>query len=182
MNSNDIKTPKQNLKDGQRAYKAGQYEKAARAFAGAAEGFQVAGKILEAAEMRNNQSVALLQANQPEQAKQAAEGTAQIFAEAGDRKRQALALGNLAAAEEELGELQTALETYTQSAKILQEIDAPDEYAHIMKAISALKLRQKNPIGALASMELGLESVEKPSLKQKLVKKMLKIPSNFLGK
>lgn len=179
INPDDIKTPQENEQDGKRAYQAGEYEQAARDFAGAAEGFQVAGDTLKAAEMRNNQSVALLHADLPEEAKQAVEGTEQIFAQAGDRKRQALSLGNLAAAQEELGELQLALETYTQSAEILQKMEAQDEYAQVMKAISALKLRLKNPLGALVSMEAGIESMEKPTWKQRLVKRLLKIPFDF---
>ncbi|MBS1249148.1 MAG: hypothetical protein MAG431_00721 [Chloroflexi bacterium] len=179
INPDDVKTPQENEQDGKRAYQAGEFEQAARAFAGAAEGFQVAGDTLKAAEMRNNQSVAFLQADLPEEAKRVVEGTAQIFAQADDPKRQALALGNLAAAMEGMGELRTALVTYTQSAEILQEIGAQEEYAHVMKSISALKLRLKNPLGALASMDEGMEAIGSPNWKQRLVKRLLKIPFNF---
>ncbi len=179
MNLDDIKTPRENAQDGQRAYQAGEYEKAARSFAGAAGGFQVAGDALEAAEMRNNQAVALIQAGSAEQALQAVEGTEAIFAQADDPHRQAMAIGNRASALEELGELQTALATYTRSAEIFQEIGAQEEYAQIMKSISALKLRQRNPLGALASMGDGLEAFERPTWKQRLVKRLLKIPFNF---
>ena len=81
---NDVKIPQESAKDGKRAYQAGEYDTAARAFAGAAEGFSVASDEIEAAEMRNNQAVALLQGGRPEAALQALEGTDDIFAQAGD--------------------------------------------------------------------------------------------------
>ena len=179
INLENIKTPQENALDGQNAYQSGEYEKAARAFAGAAEGFQIAGDTLKAAEMRNNQTVSLLQAGHPEQALKAVEGTEQVFAQAGDLHRQAMTIGNRASALEDLGELQTALVEYTHSADIFQQIGAREEFAQIMKSISALKLRQKNPLGALASMQDGLENLEHPNLKQRLVKRLLKIPFNF---
>lgn len=179
-NMDNIKTPKENEKDGKRAYQAKEYDKAARAFEGAAEGFFVAGDQLTAAEMRNNQAVALLQDDRPKEALKALEGTEDIFSEAGDKQRQAMALGNRASTLEELGELEKALTTYQESAKIFQEISAQEEYAQIMQFISGIKLRLKNPMGALASMQNGLDNVERPNLKQRLVKRLLKMPNNFL--
>ena len=129
--------------------------------------------------MSNYQAVALIQAGHPNQALQAVEGTDDTFAQAGDLKRQAMALGNQASALEDLGELQTALATYTRSAGIFQQIGAQEEYAQVMKSISTLKLRQRNPLGALASLQDGLETLERPNAKQRLVSRLLKIPFNF---
>ena len=67
---------------------------------------------LLAAEMSNNESVALLQAGQPGRALEAARGTDALFASASDPKRQAMALGNQAAALDALGRSDEALETY----------------------------------------------------------------------
>lgn len=179
IDPDDIKTPQENAHDGQSAYQSEEYEKAAHYFARAAESFQIAGETLKAAEMRNNQSVAWLQAGHPEQALNVVEGTEQVFAQAGDLHCQAMAIGNRASALEDLGELQTALVDFTQSADIFQQIGARDEYAQVMKSISALKLRQRNPLGALASLQDGLETLERPNWKQRLVKRLLKIPFNF---
>ena len=50
------------VSQGKKAFDARQFDQAAQAFTEAAEGYQALGDALNAAEMRNNLSVALLQA------------------------------------------------------------------------------------------------------------------------
>lgn len=69
--------------------------------------------------MANNCSVAYLKAGNAAAALEAVTGTDAIFAEKGDRLRQAMALGNQAAALEGLNQLDAAIGSYNQSAELL---------------------------------------------------------------
>ena len=83
---------------GKEAFQQGNFEKAVALFEQAAEAHHKAENPLDAAEALNNLSVALLQLERAEEALQAADGTDRIFEEEGDVLRQAMALGNQAAA------------------------------------------------------------------------------------
>jgi len=128
--------------EGKRAFEEGNYEDAARLFSEAAEALAAAGKPLDAAEAKNNLSVALLMAERPEDALNAAKGTDVIFEEAGDFRRQAMALGNQAAALEALHRLDEALAAYERSAERFADAGESDLRATVMKSIAAIRLRR----------------------------------------
>lgn len=172
--------PREWIAAGKKAYGAGDYAAAAEAYAGAAEALREGGQELDAAEMDNNRAVSLLQIDQAAGAREAVRGTAELFAAAGDRKRQAVALANTAAAEEALGEKERALDLYQQSADLLAEIGEDQLRAEVMKAISSLQLRERDTLGALFSMRQGLAEVENPTLVQRLLKRLLELPAKFL--
>jgi tetratricopeptide (TPR) repeat protein len=132
--------------------------------------------------MANNQSVALLQSGSANAALEVVSGTEEIFAEAGDRRYQALALGNKAAALEELGSLEEAAEAYEDSANILKELGENDLRASVMQSLSALQLKQGRQLQALATMKSGLENVQRPNPKQRVAKKILQIPFDFMNR
>lgn len=154
------------------------YGPAASAFQAAAEAYEQAGDPQMAAEMRNNQSVALLKAGEPEGALAACEGTEAVFAEAEDHYRQALALGNQAAALQEMKSYEEAESRYRQSAEILDSLGEHELRADVMRSISEIQLRTGRQLAAVASMHAGLEGVKKPTFKQRLVKKLLEMPFN----
>lgn len=173
-------SPQEWIAAGKKAYAAGNFAAAAKAYAGAAEALREGGQELDAAEMDNNRAVSLLQIDQAEGAREAVRGTDQIFAAAGDVKRQAVALANTAAAEEGLGEKEQALKLYRQSADLLAELGEDQLHAEVMKAISSLQLRERDTLGALFSMRQGLAEVENPTLVQRLLKRLLELPAKFL--
>jgi hypothetical protein len=51
-----------------------------------------------------------------------------------------------------------------------------------MQSISALQLRTGRQLQAVASMYAGVENIEKPTLKQRLLKRILGIPIQILNK
>jgi hypothetical protein len=75
--------------------------------------------------MSSNRSVALLQAGDAREALQAAQGLERVFALAGDTRRQAMALGNEAAALDALNQNKVALEKYQQCAELLKQAGDP---------------------------------------------------------
>ena len=175
-------TIEQLKKEADRAYKSKDYLAAAKSYTAAADGYTHIDEQLQAAEMHNNASVAYLQGDQPGKALESAQDTDQVFANAGDLRRQAIALGNQAAAYEALNQLEAAVQAYQESSKLLKEIGDHELRPTVMQSLSAVQLRLGQQMDALVTMQAGLEEIEKPNLKQKLVKKILRSPFSYFNR
>ncbi len=175
-------TPEQLTEEGKTAYQRGDYVSAGKAYQAAAQGYREVGEHLTSAEMLNNASVAFLQAGEAETALQLVEGTDSQFAAANDPRRQGIALGNRGAALEALGRLSEAAEAYRQSAALLKQAGEIEFYGRVMQSLSALQLRTGRQLEALATMNAALEGIPKPSLKQRLLKRLLQTPYKLLGR
>jgi tetratricopeptide (TPR) repeat protein len=173
-------TPKQIADQAQSEYRQKKYMEAANTYLAAARVYQDNGDTLSSAEMLNNASVSHLQADDPQAALDAVSGTAEIFAEAGDLRRQGLALGNLGSALEALDRLEEAAQMYQRSGEILQEAGEHQLRANVMQSLSALQLRTGRQLEALVSMQSGLETIERPNPKQRFLKKLLRVPYKFI--
>ena len=163
-------------------YRAGKFKQAAEGFSQAAAFYLDKGEKLLAAEMRNNQSVALLKSKKPHLALEAVQGTDQVFLEAGDLLKQGMALANQATALQEMGEKQKAIDDFNRAAEIFQQNGEKEMYLQTKQSVSALKMKTRNVIGALFSMQEGLDELEKPNLRQRLLRSLLKIPQNLINK
>ena len=157
----EILTPQQLAEEGSKAFQKGQYENAANSFAAAAEGYSAAGKPLDSAEMKNNQSVALLKAGDAQAAYDAVAGTDSIFQGAGDTRRQGFATGNEASALEALNRLDEAAQKYQRSADLLEKAGEDQMRATVLQSLSLLQLRQGKTIDAAYSMQSGAAGVKK---------------------
>lgn len=164
------------------AFQSGRFEDAAQLYMNASARYKAGQDALMAAEMANNASVAYLKQNQAEQAHQAASGTPEVFALGQDLRREGLAHGNLAAALEGLGRLDEALQAYEKSAELLKAAGDLDTRLYVMQALSALQLRTGKQFQAVATMQAGLEGVSRPSPKQRLLKKLLELPTRLLNR
>ena len=169
-------------KEANKLYAARKYQQASHTYSQSADHYLVQGHKVRAAEMRNNQCVALLQAKHPGDALSAVRGTALIFEAAGEKLNQAMAYANEATALKDLGKKPEAIEMFAKAAELLRQMNESEMYLEVMQSISALKFKSGNIIGALYSMQEGLIQVEKPNLKQKLFLKLLKIPQNLMEK
>jgi tetratricopeptide (TPR) repeat protein len=167
--------------EGKKAYEKGDFLESARAYEAAAESYAANGDPLTAAEMRNNSSVAYLQGEDLNAAFSAVEGTPEIFEAAGDTLRQGMAYGNLGAVYEAQEKYEDAIDAYSRSADLLGEAGDNDLRLNVMKSLSAVKMREGRHLEALAAMQSGLEDIEKPTVKQSFLKKLLGMPNKFLG-
>ncbi|MFC2064899.1 hypothetical protein ACFLXB_07370 [Chloroflexota bacterium] len=156
-----------------KAYQQKKYLEAGSLFEKAAEGFLNDNDPVMAAEMKNNQSVALLQAGKANESLQAAQGTDLVFAQAEDKKRQAKARANMGAAHSELGQQKEAVKAFQESAAILKELGESELRADVMRSLSILKIKQGEFTNAVMDMQDGLVDIKKPSLKQRILKKLL---------
>lgn len=170
------------VKRAQDAFDNSKFDEAALVFMEAAALCRANQDAPGAAEMANNASVAYLKQNQAEKAYQVALGTPEVFAQVMDSRREGLAHGNLASALEALGRVDEALQAYEKSADLLKLAGDLDTRLYVMQALSALQLRTGKQFQAVATMQAGLEGVSRPSLKQRLLKKLLELPTRLLNR
>lgn len=166
--------PAQLSEQGRLAFGERRFEEAAGLFRQAAEGFASGRDGLMAAEMKNNLSVALLQGGSPQDALDAALGTDMIFAEANDLKRQAMALGNQAAALEALGRLDEALEKYDHSADLFGKAGEGDLRSLVLKSAAAIKFKTGKFSDSAYKMLGALDAKDKPSIFERILKFFLR--------
>ncbi len=174
--------PEQIITQAKTAYQDEDFTHAAELFKSAEDVYTAAGDRLNAAEMANNRSVALLKGGSASSALEAGEGTYAVFAQAGDVKRQAMALANKAAALEGLKKYSEALQLYEQSSDLLKGIGEKELRAYVLKSISAIQLRQGNRLEAVASMDAALDNQPNPGVKDRFVKRLIQWVYRLLGR
>jgi tetratricopeptide (TPR) repeat protein len=167
--------PGQLAEQGKQAFAAKEFDQAASFFTQAASAYAALEDALNAAEMKNNLSVALLQADKAKAALDAAAGTDQVFAQAGDVKRQAMAFGNQAAAFEALKKLDQALEAYERSAALFAEAGETEMRSIVLQSAAAIKLRRGKMMDSALSMIGSVEATKKPNLLQRFLRFLLRI-------
>jgi tetratricopeptide (TPR) repeat protein len=178
---NDISLA-QMLVNAKSAYEAEEFEQAAQWYERASHEYTILNDPLQAAEMANNRSVAILRSGDPQNAFSVAKGTDQIFAQAGDQHRQAMALGNQAAALEAMGQIDQAIQYYQRSNDLLKQLNDQPLRAYVLQSLSGLYLRRRRYLDSLVVMEAALEIKENLSLREKLLKKLLQVVSKLLGR
>jgi len=125
--------------------------------------------------MKNNQSVALLQAGNAKGALQATEGTEEIFKKANDLKRQGIAVSNHAAALEGLRKWDEALVEYDRAASILELAGEGDMHSMVRKTAANIKLKRGRISESQMDVYDSLRLVEKPTITQRIMKFLMRI-------
>jgi tetratricopeptide (TPR) repeat protein len=161
--------------DGKEEYQKGNFLAAADLFLQSAQSYSSAKDELNAAEMRNNQSVALLQAGKAKEALQATQGTEEIFQAAGDIRRQGIAVSNRAAALEGLKKWKEALAEYDRAASLFEQIGEGDMHSIVRKAAANINLKRGHLVDSQMDVYDSLRLVEKPTLTQRFLKFLMKI-------
>jgi len=167
--------PIQLVEKGKTEYAQGNYGAAADLFAQAAQAYTESQDDLNAAEAKNNQSVALLQAGKAQEALQATDGTEEIFQKAGDVKRQGYAVGNRAAALEGMKKYQDAIAEYERAATLLEQAGDGDMHSVVRKAAANLHLKHGRITAAQMDVYDSLRLVEKPNFTQRILKFLKRI-------
>ena len=168
-------TPITLAEEGKKTYEQGNYLAAADLFLQAAQAYAVAQDELNAAEMKNNQSVALLQAGKAKEALQATDDTEQVFEKAGDIKRQGIAVSNRAAALEGLRNWKEALAEYDRAASLFEQIGEGDMHSIVRKAAAGINLKRGHLSDSQMDVFDSLRLVEKPTLLQRIMKFLVRM-------
>jgi tetratricopeptide (TPR) repeat protein len=161
--------------DGKREYETGNYKAAAALFSEAAQAYTSTQDELSAAEMKNNESVAWLQAGKAKQALQATDGTEEVFQKAGDTRRQAIAVSNRAAALEALRKWKDALAEYDRAASLFEEVGEGDMHSMVRKAAAGINLKRGHVVDSQMDVFDSLRLVEKPTFSQRIIKFFMRI-------
>jgi len=169
--------PQHFVDQGKQAFAAEEYDQAASFFTQAASAYEALDDALNAAEMKNNLSVALLQAGKAQAAFDAAAGTDEVFAQAEDIKRQAMAVGNQASALEALKKTDQALDAYERSAALFAEAGDGEMRSIVLQSAAALKLKRGKVMDSALSMIGSVESTPKPNLLQRFLRFLLRLRS-----
>jgi tetratricopeptide (TPR) repeat protein len=167
--------PQQLAEQGKQAFAAKQFDQAASCFTEAASAYEALDDTLNAAEMKNNLSVALLQAGNAQAAYEAATSTDEVFAQAGDLKRQAMAYGNQASALEAMKKFDQALQAYEKSAALFAEAGETEMRSMVLQSAATIELRRGKVSDSALSMIGSVESTKKPNLLQRFLKLILRI-------
>lgn len=168
-------TPLTLAEEGKKAYEQQNFLAAADLFLKAAHAYASAMDELNAAEMKNNQSVALLQAGKAKDALQATEGTEEIFHKAGDLKRQGIAVSNRAAALEGMRKWKEALAEYDRAASLFEQAGEGDMHSIVRKAAANVNLKRGRIVDSQMDVYDSLRLVEKPTLTQRFMKFLMRI-------
>lgn len=160
--------------EGKQAFQSGQLEAAADSFRAAAQAYSSAHDDLSAAESKNNLSVALLQLGKSQESLEVALGTDDIFAKAGDLKRQGMALGNQAAALEALKRFDEALAAYEHSASVFADAGESDLRAMVLKSAAGIKLKKGRVSESVFKMIGSLEAKQNPSIFDRILRAVVR--------
>jgi tetratricopeptide (TPR) repeat protein len=171
----DQPNPSSLADQGKQDYEKGKYLAAADLFSQAAQAYASVQDELNAAEMKNNQSVALLQAGKAREALQATDGTEEIFQKAGDLKRQGISISNRAAALEGLKRWDEALSEYDRAASLFEEIGEGDMHSIVRKATANINLKRGRITNTQMDVYDSLRLVEKPTLTQRFMKFLMRV-------
>ena len=160
--------------EGKRLYERGEYDQAAGLFQRAADGYTSERNALLAAEMKNNMSVSLLRAGKANEALKAALGTDEVFAAASDKKRQAMALGNQAAALDALHRPGEALDAYGRAESLFAELGEGDMLALVKKSMAAIRLKRGDVLQSALKMAGSVEAKSHPSFFDRILRFLLR--------
>jgi tetratricopeptide (TPR) repeat protein len=172
-------SPQQSTQNGLAHFQAGNFSAAKDDFLHAIDGFTLIDDKLSIAEINNNLSTVYLKLGDAQVAWKAVDGTDVVFENAGDTRRQALALGNQAAVLEALGKLAQAVEKYEACADLLKQVGDRDNRAVVLQALSQLQLRMGRQLEAITSMQIALDNKPKLSLRERVLNKLLAISSRI---
>lgn len=166
--------PSELAAQGNQAFKNKKFLEAAELFSQAAQGFNQNHAELLAAEMKNNMSVALLQAGKPQESLEAVLGTDIIFEGLKDIKRQGLAFGNQGAALEALKRYDEAIFVYERSAELFAQAGEGDLAAMVIKSSAGIKLKTGKITDSAIKMIGALDVKENPSFFERILRTLLR--------
>ncbi len=159
--------------EGMKLYRAGRYEEAAAKFAEAQQGFANEGNQKEVAECANNRGVCWRQAAKFEEATAAFEEARPLFQSLNDSMGEGQVVGNLAALVESQGDKQQAAQLYLEAIDLFNKAGAKDYAKDTYTALSKLKLKQRDVVGAMTAFDSGLEQLDKPNLIERMARKII---------
>jgi tetratricopeptide (TPR) repeat protein len=113
------------------------------------------------------------QAAKFEEATAAFEEARPLFQSLDDAVGEGQVVGNLAALVESQGDKQHAAELYQEAIDLFTRAGAKDYVKDTFTALSKLKLKQRDVVGAMTALDSGLEQLDKPNLIERMARKII---------
>jgi tetratricopeptide (TPR) repeat protein len=162
-------------------YQAGAYQEAVEAFAQAKAAYQQAGDQGNAAEMLNNQGVAYRMLRRWDDAQAAFEEAQTLFAAVGDENRRAQATANLGMLAQSRGQTRQAATYLEQAADVFRAQGDRLRESDVRRAQSAVYLKQRRWLDALAAYSAALDCAPRLSLGQRFLRWLFRLPLRLLA-
>jgi tetratricopeptide (TPR) repeat protein len=163
-----------NLQDaGLKLYRDGQYEEAAAKFIEAQQAYGAANDQVNAAECANNRGVCWRQAAKWDEATAAFTEARSMFQALSDVKGEGQVVGNLAALADSQNDKDRAADLYLESIDLLEKAGAKDLAKDSYTALSRLRLKRRDFMGAIGAYDAGLDEIDKPNVMQRVVRRIL---------
>ena len=159
--------------EGIKLYHDGRYEEAAAKFVEAQAIFTAANDSKNAAEAANNRGVCWRQATKWDEAAAAFNEARPLFQTANDVVGEAQVIGNLAALADSQGDKERAEQLYQEAIEIFEKAGEKQLAKDTYTALSKLRLKQRNVLGAMTALDAGLEQLDKPNLIERMARKIL---------
>lgn len=141
--------------EGLRLFQAGAYDEAVAAFEAAKTAYADADDAAGQGEMLNNIGVIRRLQGKRELAQSALTEAITLFVQAGDRNRQAQALGNLGDVYATKDRVEAA-RCYSDAAQLFAEDGDREKQSQVLRALSLMRLRQGRFLDAMMRMEESL--------------------------
>lgn len=167
--------------EGLRLFQEGLYEEAVAKFEKAQEMFTDEGDQIEAAEMMNNLGVIYRMQGQWDEAIAALVDAKAAFVRLGDHSREAQTLGNLGGLYASKGERDKAQGCLRQAADIFAELGDEQRRGETLLALGVQEWRTGEHSDGLATYEVGLDTLEKPTVSQKALRSLLRLRNRVLS-
>ena len=90
-----------------------------------------------------------------------------------DLKGEGQVVGNLGALADSQNDKDKAAELYLEAIDLLEKAGAKDLAKDTYTALSRLRLKRRDFMGAISAFDAGIDEIEKPSLMQRVARKIL---------
>jgi tetratricopeptide (TPR) repeat protein len=155
-------------------FQAKKYKEAAQGFRSCVSALEKSGDSLDLAEARNNLCVALIHAGEAEEALSVVTGTDEVFAKAGDGRRQGMALANRANALESLKRYDEAIAAYESARDCLRACGEKKLLAITLRSLSDLQMKTGRQYQAVATLQDAYEQNPDGKIKNKFFSQGIK--------
>ena len=176
-----MSTAKEFQDQGVKLYEQQDYEAAARMFRQAQEAYEAVGQGDMAAEMQTNIGLVHRALGEYQQALDIMQIALNTFRERNDAFRGAQVIGNMGGVYSELNDKEQAYNCYRQAADTFQELSEKKLYGETLIAMAKLQVRDGKIMAGAATYEVGLEQLDKLTVRQKVLKNLIGLRNRLTG-
>jgi len=169
------------MHSGMQLYRQGHFEEAAARFAEAQSAFATEANVKEMAEAANNRGVCWRQAAHWDEAYAAFGEARAAFQSIQDAAGEGQVVGNLGALADSQSRPDQAITYYEEAIRLLESAGEKDLAQATYTALSRLKMKQGNWLGAIHAYESGLAKMERPGVMQRVLRRFLDVPKKLSG-